>query len=128
MVRVWEFQRHPGQARHGGGARIQPPHFLGRGAWAWKASAEWVGLGVSRLTGGLGKGAAWEALLWMDFLSWTLPSPLAVLNLGSSGGEGSPRSLFFSILPLPHAGHCEQSPSPLGEHQGDVPAGAGTEM
>lgn len=72
VVRVWEFQRHPGQARRGRGARTQPPHFLCRGSWACKASAEWVGLGVSRLTRGLGKGAAWEALLRMDFLSWTL--------------------------------------------------------
>lgn len=52
----------------------------------------------------------------VDGFSLLAPSvSLAVLALGSSGGEGGPRSLFFSILPLLHAGYCEQSPlSPWG--------------
>lgn len=99
------------------GEQSQLPHFLCRGFWAWKASAQWVGLGVSRRSWDLGKGAAWEVLMWMDLLSWPLPSALSGLAPGSPSREGGPRSLFFSILPLP-----------LGELWRDDPRREGTEM
>lgn len=85
------------------GEQSQLPHFLCRGFWAWKASAQWVGLGVSRRSWDLGKGAAWEVFMWMDLLSWPLPSALSGLAPGSPVGKGA-------------LGLCSSqfSPSPLG--------------
>lgn len=95
--------------RLGRGARTKPAHFLRRGPWAWKASAEWVGLGVSGWSWRPGQG------VWLGggFCGWVFsPGPFILPWLSQPWVA----LLHSSLLTLATE---DGAPLPVGEHSGD---------